>query len=62
MYSVLGVITVSSLKMSLMMLPFMLIGLFAGIKSSTFLDEKVVKKIVIVLLILSGVALVLNNI
>ena len=62
LYSVLGVITVSSLKMSLMMLPFMLIGLFAGIKSSTFLDEKVVKKILIVLLILSGVALVLNNI
>lgn len=61
LYSVLGVITLSSLKMSLMMVPFMLLGLFAGMKSSTFLDEKVVKKIVIVLLILSGIVLVINN-
>ncbi len=62
LYSVLGVITLSSLKMSLMMVPFMLLGLFAGMKSSTYLDEKVVKKIVILLLILSGIVLVINNI
>lgn len=62
LYSVLGVITLRSLKMSLMMVPFMLLGLFAGMKSSTYLDEKVVKKIVILLLILSGIVLVINNI
>ncbi len=61
LYSVLGVITLSSLKQSLMMMPFMFIGLFAGIKSSQLLDEKTVKKLVIVLLIISGIVLIAKN-
>lgn len=62
LYSVLGIITFSNLKQALIMVPFMLAGLFAGIGSGRVLDEKIVKRLVIVLLIISGVALILMNI
>ena len=61
-YSVLGIITANSLKLSFMLMPFMLIGVFAGIKSSRVLDEKLSKKIVIILLIISGIMLIAKNI
>lgn len=62
LYSVIGIITWESLKQSVLLLPVMLIGLWAGIKSAKFLNEKTVKMLVIVLLILSGVVLVIKNI
>ena len=62
LYSVLGIITLSTLKYAALLMPFMLIGLFAGIKSSKMLNEKIVKKLVIILLILSGVILIIKNI
>ncbi len=61
LYSAMGVINLTSLKQTLILVPFMLIGLFAGIKSSQFLDEKVIKKLVILLLILSGIMLIIKN-
>lgn len=61
LYSIIGVITPESLKQSAVLMPFMLIGLFTGIKSAEILDEKIVKNLVIVLLILSGIVLVLKN-
>ena len=60
-YCILGVITPQSLKTVLVMVPFMLLGLFAGMKSGKFIDEKRSKKLVIVLLIISGLILILNN-
>ena len=62
MYSSLGVITLDSLKLVACLIPFMLAGVFAGMKSATILNEKLVKKLVIVLLILSGLALIIKNI
>ena len=62
LYSIRGIITLSNLKQALIMVPFMLAGLFAGIKSGTILDEKIIKRLVIILLIISGVALILMNI
>lgn len=44
------------------LLPFVLIGLFTGIKSATIIDKKIVKRIVIVLLIISGVMLILKSV
>ena len=38
-----------------------LAAVFLGMKSSSVLNEKVIKKIVIVLLILSGIVLIINN-
>lgn len=56
-----GIITLESLKMTACLFPFMLVGLFSGIYSSRILDDKLVKKIVILLLIISGIVLVIKN-
>lgn len=60
-YSILGIINFAALKTAAILVPFMLIGLFLGIKSSGRLDEKKVKLLVIVLLIVSGASLILTN-
>ena len=57
-----GIITLESLKMTACLFPFMLVGLFSGIYSSRILDDKLVKKIVILLLIISRIVLVIKNI
>ena len=62
LYSVLGVITFDGIKQALILLPVALIGLFAGIKSASILDEKLAKHLVIVLLIISGIILISKNI
>lgn len=61
-YISLGVITLATLKKSLILIPFMALGLFSGIFSAKVLDDKLVKKLVIVLLIISGIVLVMKNI
>ena len=60
-YYLLGVFTLDSLKQAATLIPFMIIGLFAGMESSKVLDERIVKKIVIVLLVISGLFLVGMN-
>lgn len=61
LYSVLGILNFSLYKQALLLLPFMLIGLFAGIKSSRIINDKLIKKMVILLLIFSGIMLIINN-
>lgn len=60
LYTVWGIITPDIVKQALILVPVMLAGLVLGILSGKVLDEKVVKKIVILMLIVSGVALVIN--
>ena len=60
MYSVTGIITVDTLKQSVILIPFMGLGLYLGMKGSSFLDEKKIKKLVIIMLILSGVSLIVT--
>ncbi|MBQ1531640.1 MAG: sulfite exporter TauE/SafE family protein [Solobacterium sp.] len=62
LYSLIGVITPDALKHALLLVPVMLAGLFAGMKSARILDEKLVRKLVILLLIVSGIVLIINNI
>lgn len=62
LYSVTGIITAETIKGALFLMPAMAVGLFLGMKSGHFLNEKLIKKLVIVMLILSGVALIINNI
>ncbi len=62
LYVGLGLITLGTVKQVIILVPFMLIGLFLGMKSSTVLDDKVIKKIVIFMLIISGIALIIKNI
>ena len=61
LYSALGLLTFDTLKFALLLLPFVLLGLFAGIKCSNYMNEKLVRKITSVLLILSGFSLILKN-
>lgn len=61
LYSVLGLLTLDTVKFALLLIPFVFLGLFAGMKCSTHMDEKLVKKITSVLLILSGISLILKN-
>lgn len=60
-YALSGILTFDIFLQALRLFPFMLAGLFAGMKSSSLMDEKTVKKLVIVMLILSGIALIANN-
>ena len=60
MYSALGIVTYDAAVQALVLLPLMLLGLAAGMLSGRILSERIVKKLVIVLLILSGAALVMN--
>lgn len=60
MYGVTGIITLATLKQSVVLFPFMALGLFLGMKGSSFLDEKKIKKLIIIMLILSGVSLIVT--
>lgn len=62
LYCFLDIINFSVIRQAVLLMPFMLIGLFAGIKSSHYIQDKLIKKGVIILLILSGIMLIINNI
>ena len=55
LYVATGILTLSVLKQVVILIPFMLAAVFLGMKSSSVLNEKIIKKIVIILLILSGI-------
>jgi uncharacterized membrane protein YfcA len=61
-YCVLGVFTLQSLKTALILIPVMALGIGAGMLSAKRINEKVIKKLVIVLLIISGVALIIRGV
>ena len=61
LYETLDLLTVSTVKSVLLLIPFVLLGLFAGIRSCGCINEKNVRRITTVLLILSGISLVLRN-
>lgn len=61
LYAVGGLLTAESLRQAFLLYPFMLTGLFLGMGSSRFLKEEIVKTIVIVMLIVSGIALIINS-
>lgn len=62
LYSMSGIITMSVFITSIKLIPIMLIGLFIGIMLSKVIKEEIVKKIVIILLMLTGVSLIISNI
>ncbi len=61
LYSILGLLTADTVQFVLLLIPFALLGLFLGIKCSSLLDEKTVRKFTSVLLVLSGISLILRN-
>ena len=61
LYTLSGIISLHTLWQAVPLFPFMFLGLFLGIQSSKIIDDKVVKKLVLVLLLFSGAALIINN-
>ena len=61
MYSIYGILTWDILKQALSLAPVMLLGLFSGIYCCRWLSERAVKRFVIVMLIICGITLVINN-
>lgn len=61
-YGMLGLFTPSAIRMALVMLVVALLGMFLGSKFSKGFRDKTVKKMVNVLLILSGIVLIIQNI
>ncbi len=61
LYSFLGIFTPDALRQALILMPFMLIGLFLGILGSRKLNEKTVRKLVVVLLVISGAVLIASQ-
>lgn len=58
LYSAAGILTYGMLLQALRLAPFMALGLYLGVKSRALLDERMIKKLVIVMLIVSGLALI----
>ena len=61
LYSFLGIINLEILKQSLLLLPFTLGFLLLGLRLSRSFSEKTAKKIVVAMLMLSGLMLIVNN-
>jgi len=61
LYSVSGIITAELVKQAVLLVPFMLAGLALGMLSGKFLNERVAKRLVVLMLIVSGVALIAQN-
>lgn len=61
LYSILGILTRDTVKAVLILIPFALSGLYAGMKCSNYMNEKTAKKITSILLILSGISLIVKN-
>ena len=61
LYKTLGLLTLGTIKSVLLFIPFALLGLFTGMKCCGYMNEKNIRKITIILLILSGISLVLKN-
>jgi uncharacterized membrane protein YfcA len=57
-----GILKISLIKTAVALMPFMLLGLVIGVLLSKKIEENIVKKAVILMLIISGGSLVLQNI
>lgn len=61
LYIAWGIVTWEIVKQAVVLVPFMLASLFLGMKLCNYMNEKTVRKIVILMLIISGTALIINN-
>lgn len=57
-YAWLGMLTMETLARALPLYPMMLLGLWLGMRSSRVLDEKTARRVVLVMLIISGAVLI----
>lgn len=60
MYIVMGIFSVYTLKLSLVSLPAALLGLYVGGKIDSKLDEKTIKKLIIIVFIIGGLSILVK--
>lgn len=60
-YQALDLLTAETVRSVFLLIPFALLGLFAGMKCSGHMNEKYTRRITAILLVLSGIALLLKN-
>ena len=61
MFILLGVLSREILWQSITLFPIAMLGLWLGMKSSKIMNEAIARKIVLIMLIISGLALTINN-
>jgi len=61
LYIASGIITLAAFKQALLLAPVMLVSLWLGMKAGHIINEKTAKKIVLVMLLVSGIALIINS-
>ena len=61
LYIASGIITLAAFKQALLLAPVMLASLWLGMKAGHILNEKLAKKIVLIMLLISGIALIINS-
>lgn len=61
LYIILGLLTPGTVKAVIFFIPFALAGLFSGIRCSEYINEKNIRKITAILLVMSGISLILKN-
>lgn len=61
LYTMSGIVTIEVWKTSILLIPFMLVGMMTGLLIGRAMNEKTAKRVIIVLLLLSGIALVCSE-
>lgn len=61
LYVVSGIVTLETLTQALQLFPVMLIGLWLGMRAGNMLNEKRIRRIVLVMLFVSGMALIATS-
>lgn len=61
LYIASGIITLAAAKQALLLAPVMFASLWLGMKAGHIINEKTAKKIVLVMLLVSGIALIINS-
>jgi len=61
LYALWEIITFDVLKQAMFLIPLMITGLILGMFSGKYLDEKIIRKLVLFMLIVSGAVLILHN-
>lgn len=62
LYAAAGILSKESIRLALILVPFMITGLLAGMKICRRIDERKIRLLIIFLLIVSGAVQIVNNI
>lgn len=61
MYTISGIITLQAFWQALLLAPLMLCSLWLGMRAGAVINDKAARKIVLIMLLISGIALIINS-